>query len=214
MMRLYLLYMVRIFRVSVLMGMMFFSTLNSFAQSGNKLNSESIVNALQNNNGQATRSLVAKQDNTREISPENRQILKELSTRGFKLETVARVGSILDENNLPSLDIEILFEYDSSNISVKSKDALEALGKALRHKSLVNAQILLNGHTDSKGEENYNLTLSQKRADEVRGRLISDYGISQKRLIAIGFGEARLKDSSNPESTTNRRVEVMNIGTQ
>jgi len=201
-------------KASVLTGILIFSASTSLAQSDDQLNAEKIVNALRANNGQATRSLTAQSNEEKGLSQEHRKTLQELSTRGLKLETIAKAGNILDANSIPSLDMEILFEFNSSKISIESSDGLEALGKALQHESLANAQILLNGHTDSKGADKHNLTLSQKRADEVRARLIKDYGISENRLIAIGFGETRLKDLSKPESILNRRVEVMNIGTQ
>ena len=177
-----------------------------------ELSANRIVDALEGPNKQATRSLTGKAVATPSLSVDDRAFLTELNTRGLKVEKIAKAGSIIDAAKLPSLDIEIEFEFDSPKISKSSADDLKALGAALQHEKLIKAQILLNGHTDAKGDDDYNLTLSQKRADEVMSRLVQDFGIAPERLIAIGFGERRLKDTDDPESATNRRVEVVNIG--
>ena len=97
-------------------------------------------------------------------------------------------------------------------MSGEALDALNDLGTALQNDDFAHIQILVNGHTDAKGDDAYNLSLSKARAEAVRSRLILDYGIAPDRLIAIGFGEQRLRDPSNPESTTNRRVEIVSLG--
>ncbi len=184
----------------------------AYAQSSTSLSSGDIVDALQPNQGQATRSLVGNISNA--LSDEDRKFMEEVSTRGLRIETVEKAVAILDSNELPSLDIEIKFEFNSSTISLQSKENLSALGNALKDKSLNNARILLNGHTDAKGSDQYNLKLSQNRANAVREHLILTYGISGKRLVAVGFGEHRLKNKGRPEADINRRVEVINIGVQ
>ena len=65
------------------------------------------------------------------------------------------------------------------------------------------------GHTDTDGSEEINLSLSQSRADTVRDFLISE-GVGPERVTAVGFGETRLK--VDPEETAedrakNRRIE-------
>lgn len=64
------------------------------------------------------------------------------------------------------------------------------------------------GHTDSSGSVQYNLTLSQARADEVVRYMVRECGIDAALLEAVGMGEGRLKDSSNPRADANRRVEI------
>ena len=67
----------------------------------------------------------------------------------------------------------------------------------------------LQGHTDNRGSEAWNLTLSQQRADAVRNYLIS-IGIPDDRLIARGFGMTRPIDTNETEEgrANNRRTEV------
>jgi outer membrane protein OmpA-like peptidoglycan-associated protein len=67
------------------------------------------------------------------------------------------------------------------------------------------------GHTDAKGGDDYNLRLSQKRAESVRLYLISAHQIEAGRLTAEGRGRRELKDPSRPEDGINRRVQIKTI---
>ena len=71
-----------------------------------------------------------------------------------------------------------------------------------------NYHLRVSGHTDSEGKPDYNLSLSQRRAKACIDYLISR-GISEKRLIYIGYGESRpVADNFNEEGKAiNRRVE-------
>ena len=72
---------------------------------------------------------------------------------------------------------------------------------------------LIAGHTDAKGKADYNANLSQRRAEAVRDHLITTYGVAPSRLVALGFGDTRLKDPQQPQSEVNRRVQVVNVTT-
>jgi len=73
-------------------------------------------------------------------------------------------------------------------------------------------KFIVAGHTDAKGGRDYNLKLSQRRADAVREMLISTFRIEPDRLIAVGLGEEQLQDPKNPDAGVNRRVQLLNIG--
>ncbi|MBW1660432.1 MAG: OmpA family protein, partial [Deltaproteobacteria bacterium] len=72
------------------------------------------------------------------------------------------------------------------------------------------------GHTDSKGSEEYNLALSQRRADSVKVWLIEEGGLKGITIITKGYGESKPvapntkpDGSDNPEGRAkNRRVEI------
>ena len=72
------------------------------------------------------------------------------------------------------------------------------------------ASAILEGHTDSTGEEGYNLELSSRRAIEVRNALVDELHVSMTRLTAIGAGTAAplQPNSSAAGRAYNRRVEV------
>jgi OOP family OmpA-OmpF porin len=67
---------------------------------------------------------------------------------------------------------------------------------------------VIEGHASAPGDADYNMMLSQKRADAVRILLINQYGIDGVRLTAKGFGETQLLDTSNTEAANkaNRRI--------
>ena len=69
--------------------------------------------------------------------------------------------------------------------------------------------ILVAGHTDSTGSEEYNMTLSQKRADSVKNALVQR-GVAAQRINAVGYGESQPVGDNETEfgRQQNRRVEV------
>ncbi|WP_157775325.1 OmpA family protein [Hartmannibacter diazotrophicus] len=162
--------------------------------------------------GTPTRSLGQKPAAQGGLKSSDSNYLKELPTRGLKIEMKSRVAEIIDHADLPSIDIEVRFDFDSAKIRDQSLPDLDALGRALSSPELSGARLLVNGHTDARGGEGYNMELSERRAESVREYLVSHYGISGKRLVAIGFGEERLKDRHDPEAAANRRVEIVNAG--
>jgi outer membrane protein OmpA-like peptidoglycan-associated protein len=70
-------------------------------------------------------------------------------------------------------------------------------------------QIEIGGHTDSDGDDKMNLQLSKDRANAVKTYLISK-GVSEKQMIAIGYGETRpiAENTSTSGKQQNRRTEI------
>lgn len=145
------------------------------------------------------------------LSDEDAQFLDSLPARGLKVQQREKLAEIIVKQELPKIDVRILFEFDSAELSPKAHDQLAELAKALSHPSLAGVRIALNGHTDAKGSDEYNLSLSEARAVSVRRELVATYGIEPERLVAVGFGEEHLKDIQDPEGPVNRRVEVVRI---
>jgi outer membrane protein OmpA-like peptidoglycan-associated protein len=146
------------------------------------------------------------------LGDRDRNYLLQLPTRGLKAVHRQEVENIVEANQLPRIDVEIRFRYDSAEIEPASVPDLNALGAALTHKSLSTARVLLNGHTDAKGGNDSNMTLSERRAQAVRDYLVRHFSMGAARLIAIGYGEERLKNTDDPDAAENRRVEVVNLG--
>lgn len=101
----------------------------------------------------------------------------------------------------------IYFEFDKYALMQGSFVELERVVKFLNDNPAVKIEI--SAHTDSKGSDEYNLQLSQKRAESVVSFLISK-GIPPERLFAKGYGEAvPVADNSTEEGMAkNRRVEM------
>ena len=77
----------------------------------------------------------------------------------------------------PMLDLVIYFGFNSDKISPRSRDALQALGKALEDDSLKDAAIMVAGHTDATGRSEYNQSLSERRAEAVRKYLSDNFNL-------------------------------------
>lgn len=114
----------------------------------------------------------------------------------------------------PSIDLQIYFDFDSADLSSKAEPQLNSLGQALTSPELAGSVIMLGGHTDAKGSDGYNQSLSERRAETVKRFLIERYKIPADNLVAAGYGEARLKNKANPDAAENRRVEIINMATR
>ncbi len=108
----------------------------------------------------------------------------------------------------------IYFDDDSSTLRNESAPTLRGLCRTMTDNPDV--AILVEGHTDSRGDEAHNLDLSQERAESVRGYLVSDCGISEERVEAVGMGEANPIASNDTQvgQQQNRRVELATKGTE
>ncbi len=133
------------------------------------------------------------------------------NTRTITVVERKKLIEIVERHDLPAIDLEILFEYDSAEITSESVPHLIQLGIALRDEGLADATILLNGHTDAVGSDAYNQKLSEARALSVRDFLTRSFEIDPYRLIAVGFGEEQLKLPDFPEAPENRRVQIVNV---
>lgn len=100
----------------------------------------------------------------------------------------------------------INFAFDSSNLMSSAKTNLDKLAQVLINNSDTNINIY--GHTDSKGSDSYNLSLSERRANAVKAYLVAK-GISPNRIFAMGRGESEPVASNDTETgrAENRRVE-------
>ncbi len=109
--------------------------------------------------------------------------------------------------------VNLYYDYDQSNFRSESLPALERLRAMLLDNP--DLQIEIASHTDNRGPEDYNLSLSQKRADVVVDWL-SQRGILRDRLVSTGYGEsmpvAKCNSCSEKEHQLNRRSEFKVIG--
>lgn len=126
----------------------------------------------------------------------------------------ANAIDVAARQQLPSVDIEVYFDFASSDIATRAAETLAPLGKALADGRLAGGTFLIAGHTDGKGQPPYNLRLSQQRAEAVRQFLIDRFAIAPERLIARGYGSERLKNPKRPTADENRRVQIINWTSQ
>ncbi len=123
---------------------------------------------------------------------------------------VQRVGEgiivTFNENNPDGSKMGVYFDFDKSDITANSKRALDKLVQIFNEYPDTN--LLVEGHTDDKGADAYNLALSERRAQAV-GNYLRAQGIGASRLTISWYGEAQPKVENTTDVTRaeNRRVE-------
>jgi outer membrane protein OmpA-like peptidoglycan-associated protein len=127
--------------------------------------------------------------------------------------TIARGGSApTDLDNAPRLALNILFDFDRDTLTRDDVRVLHTLGKAMTSPQLQGHSFKLEGHTDAKGTWEYNIGLSQRRANRVQSFLMDNYGIGSWQLMTEAWGKSRPLPNIDPENGRNRRVEIVNVG--
>ena len=115
---------------------------------------------------------------------------------------------VIESGSLQIVD-KIYFDFDSAKLLDRSHPVLDGIAEVLiEHPEVVNVRI--EGHTDSRGSAEYNMKLSQRRAESVMRYLVQRGGVSKERMVAEGFGETQplLPDAqTDEEHAQNRRVE-------
>ena len=117
--------------------------------------------------------------------------------------TVERVG----EGIQVTFDSGILFGFDSYSLRDAARENLSNLAASLNRFS--DSELLIVGHTDSSGAEDYNQRLSENRAGAARDYLVRQ-GVDASRIRAMGLGETEAIATNDTEigQQENRRVEV------
>jgi len=116
---------------------------------------------------------------------------------------VERVG----EGIQVTFESGLLFDFDSDRVKSTAQANLRNLATSLE--KYPNSSLLIVGHTDAKGTDEYNMTLSQRRANAAAQFLVSQ-GVAAGRLRTLGLGETEPKAPNDSEANMaqNRRVEV------
>jgi OmpA-OmpF porin, OOP family len=102
----------------------------------------------------------------------------------------------------------ILFETDSARLAPSATDLVRRISEVMKKNP--NLKISVVGHTDSTGDYNYNIQLSERRAKAFADALVKD-GVAANRLIAVGVGpQSPVATNDTPEGRAqNRRVELV-----
>jgi outer membrane protein OmpA-like peptidoglycan-associated protein len=105
-----------------------------------------------------------------------------------------------------ALSLPVQFGFDSADILPSAKPQLDAIAAGIRRLP-VGQKIVIEGHTDAVGTEEYNDELSQRRAQAVQRYLVAAQGIDAARLQAVGFGKHNPLPGRSPLAGENRRVQ-------
>lgn len=129
-------------------------------------------------------------------------------------DSIARSLTQPTEKGKPAfVNLSITFDFDKAEISREGLLQIEELAKALQSPMLSSATLMIEGHTDDMGSDDYNDSLSDKRAGAIVAALTSVYNIEPHRLQSHGYGEARPVSSNETDfgRAQNRRVTIINV---
>ena len=137
----------------------------------------------------------------------------------FRIEDVKGAAHALAMKETPTevkieLSGDVLFDFDKADIRPEATPALQRVVEIIRQ--YPRASVSIDGYTDAKGAEAYNLRLSDRRAAAVKNWLVEKGGMNGKQIKTKGWGRANPvapnthpDGSDNPEGRQkNRRVEI------
>ncbi len=147
-------------------------------------------------------------------SPAKQGPLSGADTPGFSNldDLLAETGPLTKETAPIKMDSDVLYAYDSYQLQPQAVDSLRKLGVIIQR----NPQLIfsIEGHSDSSGSAEYNLQLSQQRADAVKSWLVQEMHIDESRIVTGGYGSTQLiVPATEPfdadKEAPNRRVEIV-----
>ena len=101
----------------------------------------------------------------------------------------------------------VLFATDSAQVSPRAYDLIASVAADARRNA--RARVEVQGFTDTSGTHDYNMTLSQARAERVADMLVR-HGVKPERILARGYGETHLavRTGNGVKEARNRRVVI------
>ncbi len=169
------------------------------------------LRAQQNALEQRRQQLEAQRENLEQALASERAARQQAEARAQSaLKSLEEIASVKEEagETVITLTGEVLFKTAEADLNPIAKERLNAVAEALKEQD-VNKEIIVEGHTDSRGSDSMNQGLSERRASSVRRYLISQ-GVDENRIRAVGRGEDDpIAQNNTPEGrANNRRVEI------
>lgn len=120
-------------------------------------------------------------------------------------------GAMKGDVVVPRFIIDSGVLFDAGRFQLREGASIEFKKVADFVKMFSPGKLVIEGHTDSDGDNASNMKLSEQRAEAVKGALESDHGIPQGMIEAMGYGEERpTVNNDTPENKAlNRRIEVI-----
>ena len=128
-----------------------------------------------------------------------------------KLETALKdLGAEVSKTEIRiELPSDVLFDFDKSNIRPDAREALSKVAVVIA--SHTGKTVWVEGHTDSRGDEEYNMKLSFRRAESVKQWLVDREKLTHTKFQIDGWGESKPIASNDTDEgrQKNRRVEII-----
>ena len=105
-------------------------------------------------------------------------------------------------------DAEAFFAYDSANIRAEDRAVLTKLATCFTTGPLKGREMRLVGHADNRGEDDYNMILGQKRADNVKMAIVSA-GMAAGKALTTSRGELDSTGTDEASWSKDRRVDIV-----
>jgi peptidoglycan-associated lipoprotein len=105
-------------------------------------------------------------------------------------------------------DTEAFFSYDSANVRPQDKAVLKKLADCFMTGPLKGRELRLVGHADPRGEEEYNMVLGGRRADNVKSA-IADQGMTAGKIATTSRGKLDANGTDEASWAKDRRVDVV-----
>lgn len=99
------------------------------------------------------------------------------------------------------------FGYDSAELRDHGRDVLDTLARCMMSGALEGRKVVLTGHTDPRGSDEYNFTLATYRSQAV-GRYLEARGVAPQRLVSASRGEMDAVGTDEASWALDRRVEI------
>jgi outer membrane protein OmpA-like peptidoglycan-associated protein len=158
---------------------------------------------------QAAEARVAKDEATAKLEAEAQARADAERKANATAQDLAKIAQLREEERgmVIALPSDLLFATDQSVLLVSAQLKLNQLADALKQTP---ERLIIEGHTDSRGPESYNMDLSRRRAEAVRDYLVGR-GIAFDRIQVTAFGKSRpIADNTSAEGrANNRRVEIV-----
>jgi OOP family OmpA-OmpF porin len=171
----------------------------------------SVVNYLENNFGFDPSRLSAKgYGKTRPIADNTTNAGEQKNRRiDAIIDCALNVKEITTPPARLCMTLKVEFASDSADIAQQYYDEVNSVGEYMNKYPTTTA--VIEGHTDNVGGHDYNMKLSQRRAENVVKYLVEKFGIDRSRLTAKGYGSTRrIAYNNTPEGRQkNRRINAI-----
>jgi outer membrane protein OmpA-like peptidoglycan-associated protein len=127
------------------------------------------------------------------------------ATTGAAVEPTEAAAQHVELADEDQVYVPISFDFDSAALRSDQVPKLATLCQVMSKIDVQTFRIV--GHTDASGSADYNERLSLLRAQEVKRHMVTECGVPDSKLEAIGVGEQFPLDKANPRADENRRVE-------
>jgi len=145
------------------------------------------------------------------------RIVRKIVMEGKEIQSALKdlEAKVTDTEIQIELSGDVLFDFDKWDIRPDAEESLKKVAEII--KTYKSTKVVISGHTDSIGKEEYNQTLSEKRAESVKRWLSENGGINPEVMETVGYGESKpvvpntnSDGSDNPAGRQkNRRVGVL-----